>query len=140
MAESKSNFLTLGVDKDNAFHHIRMAYAAGSIVIVISFIAVLITIFYKPILGLDAWSLADVIVIAILTYGIYKENRIAAVIIAILWPIEKIGQFISSGEVPPISMIFSILFEIAFIRGAIATFLIDRKEKKKNKKSTSSKK
>ncbi len=127
MAES-NNFLTLGINKENAYYNIRMAFIVGVIVLAITLIGLIVTIFYKPVLGLNAWGFVDLIVLAILTYGIYRESRVAAVIMAVLWPIEKIVQSGVLGGIPPASLAIAVLFEIAFIRGAIATFLIEKKK------------
>lgn len=131
MAESNS-LLTLGVNKDNAVKNLLRAFITGVVIITITIIVIIISVSSsKPILGIDAWAFIDVVLLSILTYGIYMENKTAAVIMAVLWPLEKIAQFASLNNVSPTTLAFSVIFEIAFIRGAIATFILDKNSEKK---------
>jgi hypothetical protein len=52
---------------------------------VITSIVVLVGIFYKPILGLDAWAFIDAFLFAIVAFGMWKLNRVAAILGLLLY-------------------------------------------------------
>lgn len=52
---------------------------------VVTAIIVLVGIFYKPILGLDAWAFIDAFLFALVAFGMWKLNRVVAILGLILY-------------------------------------------------------
>ena len=71
-------------------------------------------------MGLDAWSLIDVVLIFGLTFGIYRKSRTCAVIMLIYYAGMKIMQVVTMHAIG--GLIWGIIFSYLFAMGAVGTF------------------
>ena len=65
----------------NAERHIRNAWIAGTIAAIVTFLFSVIGAYSQEVqlkYGFDTWTLIDVGLIAILTFGIFKKSRFCA--------------------------------------------------------------
>ncbi len=100
---------------------IRNAVGAGVISGCITLLICLIAMWQGgPIMGLDAWSLIDVVLIFGLTFGIYRKSRTCAVIMLIYYAGMKIMQVVTMHAIG--GLIWGIIFSYLFAMGAVGTF------------------
>ena len=71
-------------------------------------------------LGVDWWSLIDVVVILVLSFGLYKKSRICAVLLFVYFVFSKIILWAIVGSVRGVLM--AILFGYFFFQGIRGTF------------------
>jgi hypothetical protein len=103
------------IDLETAENHIRNAWIAGLITLGVT--AILLLMGENE---LSSW--ADVILIAILTFGVYKKNVISAVIFFVYFLISKIIVFSEAGtSLTFAGIIFSFLFLNYYYLGILGT-------------------
>ena len=109
--------------QEAAVKHIKQAWVAGVISAGITLLVILVaasgsTLFAK--LGVDWWSLIDVVVILGLAFGLYKKSRICAVLLFVYFVFSKIILWATVGSVGGVPM--AILFGYFFFQGIRGTF------------------
>ncbi|MDH4262574.1 MAG: hypothetical protein OEV78_05945 [Spirochaetia bacterium] len=75
-------------------------------------------------LGFDTWTLLDVLLMAGLTYGIYRNNRFCALTMLIYFVASKFILAASTGNFP--GGILALVFIYLYYKGAVGTFKIYR--------------
>ncbi len=105
---------------------IRNACIAGTISGVLTLLVTLISASGVDIPGLDfdLWNLVDVLLIFALTFGIYRKNRVCAVLLFIYFVGSKVLMWKESGSVSGLSM--ATLFGYFFLQGILGTFSYHR--------------
>ena len=98
---------------------IRNACIAGTISGVLTLLVTLISASGVDIPGLDfdLWNLFDVLLIFGLTFGIYKKNRVCAVLMFVYFVGSKVLMWKESGSVSGLSM--AALFGYFFLQGIL---------------------
>ena len=109
--------------QEAALKHIKQAWVAGLISAGITLLVILVaasgsTVFAE--LGIDWWSLIDVVVILGLAFGLYKKSRICAVLLFVYFVGSKIILWATVGSVRGVPM--AILFGYFFFQGIRGTF------------------
>jgi len=103
---------------------IKSGWIAGLISMGITLIFVLWSFVGTPIMGIDAWALVDVGLMAGLSYGVYKKSRTCAVLLLAFFVIGKIYMWVEAGS--PNGVIMAAIFAWYFFQGASGTFLYHR--------------
>jgi predicted Zn finger-like uncharacterized protein len=105
---------------------IRNACIAGTISGVLTLLVTLISASGVDIPGLDfdLWNLFDVLLIFGLTFGIYKKNRVCAVLLFVYFVGSKVLMWKESGSVSGLSM--ATIFGYFFLQGILGTFAYHR--------------
>jgi serine/threonine-protein kinase len=99
---------------------IKAGWMAGAASAGITLIIVLISLTGTSIMGIDAWALIDVSVIAGLAYGVYRKSRTCAVILMILFAVEKFLMWRVAGR--PTGWLLALAFFACYIMGVQGTF------------------
>jgi hypothetical protein len=99
---------------------IRQAWIAGAFSTVVTVGLTLLAIAGTSVAGFDAWNMLDVLLVAGLTYGIYRKSRFAAVAMIVYFVISKILIFAEGGK--PSGAIWALLFLYLYVQGALGTF------------------
>jgi len=105
---------------------IRNACIAGTISGILTLLVTLIAVAGVDIPGLDfdLWTLFDVFLIFALTFGIYKKNRVCAVLMFVYFVGSKVLMWKESGSVSGLGM--AALFGYFFLQGILGTFAYHR--------------
>jgi len=99
---------------------IKAGWIAGAISAGITLVIVLLSLSGTSIMGIDAWALIDVAVIAGLAYGVYRKSRTCAVILMVLFAVEKILMWKASGTAS--GWLMALAFFACYIMGVQGTF------------------
>ena len=101
---------------------IRNACIAGTIIGVLTVLVTLIFTFgvHIPGLDVDLWYLVDAVVIFALTFGIYKKNRVCAVLMFVYFVASKLLMWAESGSLSGLPL--AIVFGYFFFQGILGTF------------------
>ena len=101
---------------------IRNACIAGIIIGVLTLFVTLVFTFgvHIPGLDVDLWYLVDVVVIFALTFGVYKKNRVCAVLMFVYFVGSKVLMWVESGNVSGLPT--AALFGYFFFQGILGTF------------------
>lgn len=103
--------------------HIRNAWIAGCISASITLLVSVLSIFFPDITaktGIDAWSIVDAILIAGLSYGMYRENRFCAAGLLVYFIVAKIIMAIDTQNFQGVAQ--GLVFIYFFFQGAVASF------------------
>lgn len=103
---------------------IKNAWVAGLISITITVVLTVISISGNPILGLDATAFIDVGLMAIFVFGIYKNSRISAVLMLLLFLSNKILMWVQSGTLSGLPL--AIVFFWFYTQGVVGTIQYHR--------------
>jgi serine/threonine-protein kinase len=103
---------------------IKSGWIAGLISIGITMIFILLSIFGTSIMGINAWGLIDVGLMAGLTYGVYRKSRTCAVLLLAFFVLSKIAMWVQAGS--PSGWIMALIFAWYFFQGASGTFQYHR--------------
>jgi hypothetical protein len=98
---------------------IKRAWIAGVISGVITLMFTLIVMRGTQIPGVSAWTLVDVVLVFGLSYGIYRKNRVCAVVMLVYFAISKVYMMVVSGRVVGIGL--GLVFMYLFFKGIIGT-------------------
>jgi len=109
---------------DNITRMIKSAWIAGLISIGITLILILVSFYGTSILGINAWALIDVGLMAGLTYGVYRKSRTCAVLLLAFFVLSKIMMWVQEGS--PRGWIMALIFTWYFFQGMSGTFLYHR--------------
>ena len=103
---------------------IKVAWIAGLISAGITLVFVGMALMGKPVLGVDAWALVDVALMAGLSFGVFRKSRTCAILLLALFALNKILMFEQTGTVTglPLTLVFLYLF----IQGVVGTFQFHR--------------
>ena len=99
---------------------IKGAWIAAVISGSMTLLVTLIAIFGTSMFGFSAWMLIDVVLIFGLAFGIYKKNRICAVVMLVYFVLSKILLISESGQTS--GLFVSIIFLYFFWQGVSGTF------------------
>ena len=114
--------------------HIKRAWIAGVASGIITFVLLLLSLSlddFLPQLGLDLWSLLDVMLIFGLTYGIYRKSRTCAILLLVYFLISKIFIAVQMGRIP--SLFIALIFVYLFVQGVRGTFAFQARQPKTEK-------
>jgi len=103
---------------------IKGAWIAGIATSVLSLGLVLFSIFGTPLMGMNAWGLLDVVLLAGLTYGVFRRSRTCAILLFAFFLLNKILMFMQSGTLAGAPL--SLLVLLFFGRGIVGTFQYHR--------------
>lgn len=99
---------------------IRNAVVAGMIVAALQLVLVAIGMTGRTEVGLDAWSLIDVVLVAGLTFGVHRRSRVCAVILLALFVVGRLMYMVETGKPNGILVAFVVAYYLA--RGVQGTF------------------
>jgi len=102
---------------------VKNAFTAGCIFCALTFLGIIASYLipeFNEKLEIDFWNLIDVFLIGGLTYGIYKQNRFAALALTIYYIINKIATIAITGKAS--GFIISFVFIYFFVKGTVAAF------------------
>ena len=71
------------------------------------------------VLGLNNWALVDVALFALIAYGIYRMSRVSAILGLLLFIVERVLMFQTSGRT---GGLVALALLVAFIHGVRGTF------------------
>jgi hypothetical protein len=103
--------------------HIRNAWIAGCISASITLLVSVLSIYFPDITkttGIDAWSIVDAMLVAGLSYGIYRESRFCAAGLLVYFIIAKIIMAIDTQNFQGVAQ--GLVFIYFFFQGAVSTF------------------
>jgi serine/threonine-protein kinase len=114
------------MDIEKAKKAIKIAWIAGIIVGVSTLVFTIIAVAGSDVLGLglDEWAFVDIFLIFGLTFGIYKKNRVAALIMLIYFVGSKIFVFIQSPAIGALPL--ALVLGYFFFQGVRGTFAYHR--------------
>lgn len=98
---------------------IKRAWIAGVFSGVVTLIFTLIVMSGTEIRGISTWTLLDVCLVFGLSYGIYRKNRVCAIVMLVYFAISKVYIMVVSGRVVGIG--FGLVFMYLFFKGIIGT-------------------
>ncbi len=81
---------------------------------------------FQPVKGIDIYSLVDAALLLLLSLGIWKMSRIAAVVALIYFVLSKVVLIIDNGPGNPIVMI---IFGFLYVNGVRGTFAYQKYKK-----------
>jgi hypothetical protein len=99
---------------------IRNAWVAGIISTVVTLVFTLLAIAGTSIAGITGWQLLDVVLMAGLSYGIYRKSRTCAVLMLVYFLVSKILQVVEGGK--PSGIVLALVFFYYYAHGVAATF------------------
>jgi hypothetical protein len=103
-----------------ALNDIKSGWLAGSMSAGITLIITLLVISGINILSFNASYLIDVVLIAGLSYGVYKKSRVCAVLLFILFIIVKIMIILETGKF--VGWPVAVILAYYLFRGILGTF------------------
>ena len=98
---------------------IKRAWIAGVISGVVTLIFTLIVMRGTQIPGVSAWTMVDVVLVFGLSYGIYRKNRVCAIVMLVYFAISKVYIMVVSGRVVGIGL--GLVFMYLFFKGIVGT-------------------
>ncbi len=99
---------------------IKNAWVAGLISIGVTVAFTMISMTGADILGLDAWAFADVILMFIFVFGIYKKSRTCAILLLLLFIANKALMWLEMGVANGLPL--ALIFLWFYTQGVIGTF------------------
>lgn len=103
---------------------IRNAWVAGVISTCLTLVVTLTAVSGIQIAGYSAWQFIDVVLVAALTFGIYKRSRTCAVSMLLYFIVSKIILFVETGR--PNGLLLAIVFTYYYAQGVAGTFAYHR--------------
>ena len=99
---------------------IRYAWLAGLTSIAVTTILIIVSISGTNIMGLDASSFIDVGLMSVFTFGIYRNSRVCAILMLLLFLANKILFWYQTGS--PNGLPLALVFICFYTQGVIGTF------------------
>lgn len=99
---------------------IRQAWIAGTVSTTLTLVFTVLALAGTSLLGFTGWDIVDVLVMAALTFGIYKRSRACAVAMLIYFILSKALLFSATGKINGIFM--ALIFFYYYVRGVAGTF------------------
>jgi len=112
---------------DEILKKIRNAWVAAVVSGCLTLVVILLAMAGFNILGFSAWELIDVALVFGLAFGIYKKNRICAVVMFVYFVASKIFMAIDGGGLRGVPM--AIVFGYFFWQGVSGTFAYHKHRK-----------
>ena len=103
---------------------IKGAWITGLVSAGITLLFVGFAMMGKSMLGVDAWALIDVALMAGLSYGVYRKSRTCAILLLALFALNKVLMYMESRAVS--GLLLTVLFFYFFIQGVVGTFQFHR--------------
>jgi len=99
---------------------IKSGWIAGVVSISFTMAFILWSFYGTEIMGINAWGLIDVALMAGLTFGVYKKSRTCAVLLLAFFVLNKIIMWMDAGA--PTGLIMALAFMWFFYQGVAGTF------------------
>lgn len=99
---------------------IKNCWMAGLISVCITVVFTLIALSGTNVIGLDAWSFIDAIIMAGLTFGVYKKSRVCAVLLLTFFALNKVIMWSQTGNIS--GLLLALVFFWFFGQGVVGTF------------------
>jgi hypothetical protein len=109
---------------DRVLKKIKSAWIAGLISASLTLVFVLIALAGKSFLGIDAWGLIDVVVMAGLSYGVFRRSRTCALFLLGFFLLNKLLMWSEAETASGVPMALVVLW--FFGQGIIGTFQYHR--------------
>lgn len=105
---------------ENAQSKIRNAWIAGLVSTFMTLGATVYVLTGRPFLNFSIWNFLDVLLLLILTFGIYQKSRLAAVLMLVYFLASRILTWFT---LPPsiISLVVSAIFVYVYFEGIRGT-------------------
>ena len=103
---------------------IKSAWIAGLISTGLTMVFAIISLSGAGIMGLDATAFVDVALMAVFTFGIYKNSRVCAVLMLLLFLANKIIMWMETGTLSGIPLTLVLLW--FYSQGVIGTIQYHR--------------
>ena len=103
---------------------IKGAWITGLVSAGMTLVFVGLAMMGKSMLGVDAWALVDVALMAGLSYGVYRKSRTCAILLLALFALNKVLMYMESSAVS--GLLLTLLFFYFFIQGVVGTFQYHR--------------
>lgn len=103
---------------------IKGAWIAGLVSAGITLVFVGLALMGKALLGVDAWALVDVALMAALSFGVFLKCRTCAILLLALFTLNKILMFMESATVS--GLLLTLIFFYFFVQGVVGTFQFHR--------------
>ena len=103
---------------------IKGAWIAGLVSAGITLVFVCLALMGTSLLGVDAWALVDVALMAALSYGVFRKSRTCAILLLALFALNKILMLVEAGTVSGLPL--TLVFFYFFIQGVVGTFQFHR--------------
>ena len=99
---------------------IKAGWIAGAVSAGITLVMVILSVFGFSVMGINAWALIDVAVIAGLAYGVFRKSRTCAIILMVLFAVEKVLMWQAAGT--PTGWPLALAFFACYVMGVQGTF------------------
>lgn len=99
---------------------IRNCWVAGLISIAVTLIFMLVAIGGVNPLGMSIWSIADIVVMSALTFGVYKKSRVCAILLLSQFLLNKVIMWSQSGQASGLPL--ALVFIWFYAQGVLGTF------------------
>lgn len=113
-----------------AARHIKNAWIAGIISSVVTLVASLLPLFGTSVAGFNLFNLADVALIAGLTFGIWRKSRVCALVMVGYFVASKIILVFKTGNAA--GLVVGAVFTYYYFQGVRGTFAWHRLRKEES--------
>lgn len=103
---------------------IKAGWGAGLVSILFTLVFIGVALMGTEIMGINAWGLIDVAVMAGLSYGIYRKSRTCAILLLAFFLLNKIIMWMNAGSAT--GWFMALVFLWFFLQGVIGTFQYHR--------------
>jgi hypothetical protein len=105
---------------EDVLKKIKQAWVAGIISSAVTLVATLVAMSGVKVLSYGAWELIDVALLLGLTYGIYRNSRVCAVLMLVYFLAAKLIMLRNGGQSG--GLVLGIVFLYYYARGVMGTF------------------
>jgi hypothetical protein len=105
---------------EDVLKKIKQAWVAGIISSAVTLVATLVAMSGVKVLSYGAWELIDVALLLGLTYGIYRNSRVCAVLMLVYFLAAKLIMLRNGGQGG--GLVLGIVFLYYYARGVMGTF------------------
>jgi serine/threonine-protein kinase len=105
---------------DEILNKIKGAWIAGIASSALTLVLILVSMFGSSLMGVTAWAFIDVVLLAGLTFGVYRRSRTCAILLFAFFLLNKVLMFLQSGSLTGTPL--AIIFLVFFGRGIVGTF------------------
>ena len=99
---------------------IRAGVLGGVVSTGFTFVFTLVATIGAPVLEFSAWNFLDVVLMAGLTFGLYRRSRVCAVVVLAYFVTSKIMMLRAGGN--PASLVSGFIFGYLYVQGVRGTF------------------
>jgi serine/threonine-protein kinase len=115
------------MDLEKAQKHIRHCWIAGSVSAGLTLLITALAMAGVSLFGFTIFNLLDVLLMAGLSFGVYKKSRVCAALLFAYFVVSKVMML--SQQFNPASLPLSLVFGYYFFMGVLGTFAYHSQKK-----------